>query len=71
LQRKKAVARRQIVPIPCDANGRCRLHGGASPGASRGDGQRMFKHGLRSIEVLEHRRKMRRIRREMHEFWRD
>jgi glucans biosynthesis protein len=53
------------------ANGRCRMHGGASPGAPRGDGHGMFKHGLRSIEIIEHRRKMRtemrRIRREMQE----
>jgi hypothetical protein len=52
-------------------NGRCRMHGGASPGAPRGEGNGMWRHGLRSVETLEQRRKMtsemRRIRREMRE----
>jgi hypothetical protein len=50
-------------------NGRCRLHGGASPGAPRGEGHGMWRHGLRSIEVIERRRtmtaEMRKIRREI------
>jgi hypothetical protein len=50
---------------------RCRLHGGASPGAPRNEGHGMFKHGLRSIDRLERRRQMkaetRRILREMQE----
>jgi hypothetical protein len=33
---------------PAMANGRCRLHGGRSPGAPRGEGQGMWKHGRRS-----------------------
>ena len=48
---------------------RCRLHGGASPGAPRGAGNGMWRHGLRSIETIERRREMtaamRRIRREI------
>jgi hypothetical protein len=52
-------------------NGRCRMHGGASPGAPRGEGNGMFKHGLRSVEEIERRRtmtaEMRRIRRELRE----
>jgi hypothetical protein len=40
------------------ANGQCRMHGGASPGAPRGEGNGMFRHGLRSIEAIERRRKM-------------
>jgi hypothetical protein len=52
-------------------NGRCRMHGGASPGAPRGEGNGMFKHGLRSVEVIERRRTMaaevRRIRRKIQE----
>jgi hypothetical protein len=39
-------------------NGRCRIHGGASPGAPRGEGHGMWRHGLRSIEAIERRRKM-------------
>jgi hypothetical protein len=56
-------------------NGRCRMHGGASPGAPRGAGNGMFKHGLRSIETIERRRQMtaemRRIRSVMREWARD
>jgi hypothetical protein len=52
-------------------NGRCRMHGGASPGAPRGEGHGMWRHGLRSIEAIERRRKMtaemRRIRSEIRE----
>jgi hypothetical protein len=59
---------------PAMENGRCRLHGGASPGAPRGEGNGMWRHGLRSIEVIERRRKMtaemRRIRSEMRELGR-
>jgi len=43
---------------PAMANGRCYLHGGASPGAPRGEGNGMWKHGLRSIEVIERRRQI-------------
>jgi hypothetical protein len=57
------------------ANGKCRMHGGASPGAPRGAGNGMFKHGLRSIETIERRRQMtaemRRIRSVMREWARD
>jgi hypothetical protein len=53
------------------ANGKCRMHGGASPGAPRGEGNGMWRHGLRSVEAIERRRKataeMRKIRREMQE----
>ena len=56
---------------PAMANGRCRLHGGASPGAPRGEGNGMFRHGLRSIEAIERRRRttaeLRAIRREIRE----
>jgi hypothetical protein len=37
-------------------NGRCRMHGGASPGAPRGERHGMFRHGLRTIEAIEERR---------------
>jgi hypothetical protein len=56
---------------PAMPAGRCRMHGGASPGAPRGERHGMWRHGLRSIEMIEHRRKttaeMRRLRREMRE----
>jgi hypothetical protein len=38
------------------ANGKCRMHGGASPGEPRSAGNGMWKHGLRSIEAIERRR---------------
>jgi hypothetical protein len=54
---------------PAMPAGRCRMHGGASPGAPRGEGHGMWRHGLRSIEAIERRREMtaemRRIRREI------
>ena len=61
--------------IPCQGpamrSGKCRMHGGASPGAPRGEGNGMWRHGLRSVEEIERRRtmtaEMRRIRREMRE----
>jgi hypothetical protein len=37
-------------------NGRCRMHGGASPGAPRGERHGMFRHGLRTLEAIEQRR---------------
>jgi hypothetical protein len=55
-------------------NGRCRMHGGTSPGAPRGEDHGMWKHGLRSIATIERRLKMtaemRKIRREMQELGR-
>jgi hypothetical protein len=56
---------------PAMSNGRCRLHGGLSTGAPHGAGNGMWKHGRRSIEVIERRRamtaEMRKIRRVMRE----
>jgi hypothetical protein len=37
-------------------NGRCRLHGGKSPGAPKGN-TNAFKHGRYSAETIEARRK--------------
>jgi hypothetical protein len=37
---------------------RCRMHGGASPGAPSGQGNGMWKHGLRSAEAIKRRRAM-------------
>ena len=45
---------------PCRApampNGRCRMHGGASPGAPRGKANGSYKHGRFTIEAIEQRR---------------
>jgi hypothetical protein len=64
--------------IPCKGpampTGRCRMHGGASPGAPRGTGNGMWKHGMRSTATIERRRKVtgeaRRIRSEIRELTR-
>jgi glucans biosynthesis protein len=37
---------------PAMKNGRCRMHGGKSPGAPAGN-QNAFKHGLYSVEMRE------------------
>lgn len=41
---------------PAMANGRCRLHGGASPGAPSGPANGMWRHGRRSAAVVAQRR---------------
>src|SRR5690349_17552705 len=46
-------------------NGRCRLHGGASPGAPEGERHGMWKLGLRSRAVIEQRRAERALLREI------
>lgn len=40
---------------PAMANGRCRMHGGPSPGAPIGN-QNAFKHGFRSTAAVAERR---------------
>ena len=37
-------------------NGRCRMHGGASPGAPRGKANGNYKHGRFTTEAIESRR---------------
>jgi len=60
-------------PVPGHADGErtMQMHGVASPGAPRGEGNGMFRHGLRSIDAIERRRKMtaelRAIRRSLQE----
>jgi hypothetical protein len=41
--------------VPAMPNGRCRLHGGRSPGAPKGN-RNAFKHGRYSAERIEARR---------------
>ena len=40
---------------PAMANGRCRMHGGASPGAPKGN-QNALKHGRYTAEAIARRR---------------
>jgi len=41
---------------PAMENGRCRMHGGKSPGAPRGRQHGNYKHGERSIAAIEFRK---------------
>nr|WP_274609680.1 HGGxSTG domain-containing protein [Mesorhizobium sp. 131-3-5] len=45
---------------PAMPNGRCRLHGGKSPGAPRGNSN-AFKHGRYSAEAIAERRRFRNL----------
>ncbi len=48
------------------ANGRCRMHGGKSTGAPRGN-RNAFKHGLYTAEAIERRREIAELIRTMNE----
>ena len=41
------------------ANGRCRMHGGKSPGAPRGEAHGNYRHGRQTIEAQDKRREWR------------
>ena len=41
---------------PAMANGRCRMHGGKSPGGPKGAANGRYRHGLRTAEAIEERR---------------
>jgi len=47
---------------PSMENGRCRMHGGGSPGAPRGYKHPAYRHGLRTKEASEARRQRREVR---------
>ena len=47
---------------PAMKNGRCRLHGGKSPGAPRGERNGNYRHGLRTIEAAAQRREAAAVR---------
>lgn len=49
---------------PAMPNGRCRLHGGKSPGAPKGN-KHALKHGFYSAESIERRRMLSELMREM------
>ena len=48
------------------ANGRCRLHGGKSPGARPGN-RNAFKHGYYTAEAIAERRRVRELLRALRE----
>lgn len=54
-------------PCQCPAmpNGRCRIHGGKSPGAPRGSAHGLYKHGRYTCEAIETRRMLNKMVREM------
>ena len=37
-------------------NGRCRMHGGTSPGAPKGEAHGSYRHGLYTGEAIKRRR---------------
>jgi hypothetical protein len=43
---------------PAMPNGRCRLHGGRSPGAPKGSKNGMYRHGRYTAEAIELHREM-------------
>lgn len=49
---------------PAMANGRCRMHGGASPGAPKGNSY-AFRHGRYTADAVTERRKLAKLLREM------
>ena len=59
---------------PCRApampNGRCRMHGGSSPGAPLGN-RNAWKHGRYSREAIERRREVAELIREMRSLMRE
>ncbi|MFE1603303.1 HGGxSTG domain-containing protein [Methylobacterium sp. ID0610] len=43
---------------PAMPNGRCRMHGGQSPGAPKGQANGMYRHGRHTNEALAQRREL-------------
>jgi uncharacterized protein YjcR len=56
--------RKTLCQSPAMPNGRCRMHGGPSPGAPKGN-QNAFKHGRYSAEAVRGRRLIAELIREM------
>jgi hypothetical protein len=50
---------------PSMPNGRCRMHGGGSPGAPRGDKHPAYRHGLRTKQAYDARRQRSEVRSEI------
>ena len=55
---------------PAMPNGRCRMHGGSSPGAPLGN-RNAWKHGRYSREAIERRREVAELVREMRSLMRE
>src|SRR5271155_3849181 len=55
---------------PAMPNGRCRMHGGLSPGAPRGN-RNALKHGQFTAEAIQERRSLRQWIKEARQFVRD
>ena len=62
-------AKGTLVGIEQMPNGRCRLHGGMSPGAPKGN-QNAFKHGRYTAEAIASRREIARLLRAMNDLTR-
>jgi hypothetical protein len=58
---------RQGTPCrqPAMLNGRCRLHGGKSPGAPTGERNGNYRHGGRTKEAIAAKREARGVRRQI------
>jgi hypothetical protein len=52
--------RESLCQSPAMSNGRCRIHGGASPGAPRGNSNAL-KHGRYTAEAIKQRRQIARL----------
>ena len=48
----------RLCCAPAMPNGRCRMHGGASPGAPKGEANGMYRHGRYTNEAIEQRREL-------------
>ena len=52
-------------------NGRCRMHGGSSPGAPKGDANGNYRHGRFTCKAIEMRRQLTAWIREMNQLAED
>ena len=52
-------------------NGRCKMHGGKSPGAPKGDANGNFRHGGYTQEAVMLRRQLTALTRAIREQWAD
>ncbi len=60
LSRRCGAKTRSASPCrsPAMLNGRCRMHGGSSPGAPVGERNGMYRHGRFTHAVIERRREL-------------
>lgn len=56
---------------PAMSNGRCRLHGGKSPGGPKGEANGMYRHGFYTSEAIRERRRINDLLRESAELLAD